>query len=112
MTRGTPACRRAGRGRTGRRDGVRHRWRSGVTRVALRLMTPAGMVLLASCAAGPPPLPDGTVVIATVPTFCYRTLADPECLPAPEAGQAARFIGAGVGTRTFVVDRGRLASLP
>lgn len=48
-------------------------------------------------------------MLAGVPTFCYRTLADPDCMPAPEPGQAARFIGTGVGARTFVVVDGGLA---
>ena len=81
-------------------------------RPALPLLLAGAALLLAGCAAEPPPLPDGTVVIARVPTFCYRTLADPECVPAPEPGQAARFIGAGLGARTFVVQDGRLAPLP
>ncbi|HEX6141810.1 MAG TPA: hypothetical protein VFZ01_03760 [Geminicoccaceae bacterium] len=70
-------------------------------------------MLVGGCAADePPPLPDGAVVIAQVPTFCYRTLAAPVCVPAPAPGQAARFIGAGLGARTFVVHDGRLAPLP
>ena len=77
---------------------------------ALPLLACAGLIL--GACGSPPPLPDGTVVIAQVPTFCDRTLADPDCVPAPEPGQAARFIGAGVGPRTFVVRDGRLAPLP
>ena len=77
---------------------------------ALSLLAAAGLGL-AACASDPP-LPDGTVVIARVPTFCYRTLADPACVPAPEPGASSRFIGAGVGARTLIVDQGRLAPLP
>ena len=76
---------------------------------ALTLLTGLGL-LLGACAAEP--LPDGTVVIAAVPTYCYRTLADPECVPRPEPGAAGRFIAAGIGARTFIVEDGELQPLP
>lgn len=76
---------------------------------ALTLVAGLGL-LLGACASDP--LPDGAVVIAAVPTFCYRTLADAECAPEPEPGAAGRFIAAGIGARTFLVEEGELVPLP
>lgn len=48
----------------------------------------AAALTLAAC-AGPEPIPAGDRFVV----WCYRTLADPECYPSPDATRETGFIG-------------------
>lgn len=53
----------------------------------------AAGLLLAGCAPPPGP-PPALWLVERVVVHCYRTLADPECTPAPQPGEARRLIAA------------------
>lgn len=66
---------------------------------AAALVSGAAGLLLAGC-AGPAPQPQPALwLVERVVVHCYRTLADPECYPAPQPGEAHRLIGAAPALR-------------
>jgi hypothetical protein len=51
--------------------------------------------VLAGCAAAPPPEPLYAWDAQVGGVWCYHTIADPDCYPAPLPDEAARLIGSG-----------------
>jgi hypothetical protein len=51
--------------------------------------------VLAGCAAEPPPEPLYMWDALVGGVWCYRTIADPDCYPAPLPGEADRLIASG-----------------